>query len=77
MVKILKLIIIVAIATLVGLWASKYHGYISLVVADKVIRMNLVAFVFVLIALLFLSIFGYRIIKLVFDLPYIVFSWCM
>ena len=51
MVKILKLIIVVVIATLVGLWASKYHGYISLVVTDKVIRMNLVAFVLVLVAL--------------------------
>ena len=75
MVKILKLIIIVALATLAGLWASKYHGYIMLVVADKAIRMNLVAFVLVLAALLFLTIFGYRLIKLVFNLPYIIFSW--
>ena len=75
MLKILKLIFIVALATLVGIWASKYHGYVMLVVADKAIRMNLVAFVFVLVALLFLSVFGYRLIKLTFSLPYIIFSW--
>ncbi|MGQ4006509.1 heme biosynthesis protein HemY [Francisellaceae bacterium CB300] len=75
MLKILKLILIVALATLVGIWASKYHGYVMLVVADKVIRMNLVAFVFVLLALLFLSVFGYRLIKLVFNLPQIMLSW--
>jgi uncharacterized protein HemY len=74
MLKILKLILIVALATLVGIWASKYHGYVMLVVADKAIRMNLVAFVFMLLALLFLSIFGYRLIKLIFNLPYITFS---
>ena len=75
MLKILKLILIVALATLVGIWASKYHGYVMLVVADKAIRMNLVAFVFVLLALLFLSIFGYRLIKLIFNLPQITFGW--
>ena len=77
MLKILKLILIVALAALVGIWASKYHGYVMLVVADKAIRMNLVAFVFVLIALLFLSVFGYRLIKLMFNLPRITFSWFM
>ena len=75
MLKILKLILIVALATLAGIWASKYHGYVMLVVADKAIRMNLVAFVFVLLALLFLSIFGYRLIKLIFNLPQITFGW--
>ena len=75
MLKILKLILIVALATLVGIWASKYHGYVMLVVADKAIRMNLVAFVLVLLALLFLSIFGYKLIKLIFNLPQITFSW--
>ncbi len=75
MLKILKLILIVALATLVGIWESKYHGYVMLVVADKAIRMNLVAFVFMLLALLFLSIFGYRLIKLIFNLPQITFGW--
>ncbi|MFT4694374.1 MAG: hypothetical protein ACI8TE_001287 [Francisella sp.] len=75
MLKILKLILIVALATLVGIWASKYHGYVMLVVADKAIRMNLVAFVLALLALLFLSIFGYKLIKLIFNLPQITFSW--
>ena len=75
MLKILKLILVVALATLVGIWASKYHGYVMLVVADKAIRMNLTAFVFALVALLFLSVFGYRLIKLIFNLPYITFSW--
>lgn len=75
MIKILKLIFIVALATLVGLWASKYHGYVTLVIADKVIRMNLVAFVFAAVALLFLGTFGYRLVKLIFNLPYLIFSW--
>lgn len=75
MLKIIKLIFIVALATLVGIWASKYHGYVMLVVADKAIRMNLVAFIFVFVALLFLSVFGYRLFRLVFNLPYITFSW--
>ena len=75
MLKILKLILIVALATLVGIWANKYNGYVMLVVADKAIRMNLVVFVFVLVALLFLSVFGYKLIRLMFNLPYITFSW--
>ncbi len=74
MLKIIKLILIVALATLAGIWASKYHGYVMLVMEDKTIRMNLVAFVFVLLALLFIGVFGYRFIKLVFNLPYIIFS---
>ncbi|AXA34320.1 heme biosynthesis protein HemY [Francisella adeliensis] len=77
MVKILKLVVIVAIATLMGIWASQYHGYIMVVVADKAIRMNLVAFVFIVAILCFLSVFGYRILKLVISFPYLLFSWLL
>ena len=31
MIKVFKLVIAVALATLVGIWATKYHGYIMLV----------------------------------------------
>ena len=75
MLKILKLILIAALATLVGIWANKYHGYVMLVIVDKAIRMNLVVFIFVLLAVLFLSVLGYRFIKLIFSLPYIIFNW--
>lgn len=75
MVKILKLVIVVAIATFVGIWASQYHGYIMVVVADKAIRMNLIAFVLILAVLFFLSTFGYRLLKLIFNIPYLMFSW--
>lgn len=75
MINITKLIIAVIIATAVGIWATKYHGYIMLVLSDKTIKMNLVAFVFALAALFFLIIFGVRIIKLSLSFPYLLFSW--
>lgn len=75
MIKILKLIFAVAIATAVGLWATKYHGYIMLVLADKTVKMNLVAFVFALVVLFFLLVFGVRVIKLLFSFPYQLFNW--
>lgn len=77
MIKILKLIIAVAIATAVGLWATKYHGYIMLVLADKTVKMNLVAFVFALAVLFFLLIFGIRVVKLLFSFPYQSFNWLL
>ncbi|AJI46155.1 heme biosynthesis protein HemY [Francisella tularensis subsp. novicida] len=75
MIKVFKLIIAVALATLVGIWATKYHGYIMLVLADKTIKMNLVAFVFITFILLFILILGVRIIVSVFRFPYLLFSW--
>ncbi|AIT10052.1 membrane protein [Candidatus Francisella endociliophora] len=75
MIKIFKLVIVVALATMIGLWATKYHGYIMLVLADKTIKMNLVVFVFAAIVFLFLLIFGVRIIKLLFTFPYQLFNW--
>ncbi|MDE4957205.1 heme biosynthesis protein HemY, partial [Francisella tularensis subsp. holarctica] len=38
MIKFFKLIIAVALATLVVIWATKYHGYMMLVLADKNIK---------------------------------------
>ena len=75
MINIIKLIIAVIIATVVGIWATKYHGYIMLVLSDKTIKMNLVAFVFALAILFFLVVFGVRIIKLGLSFPYLLFSW--
>ncbi|MED7788469.1 heme biosynthesis protein HemY [Francisella sp. 19X1-34] len=75
MINIIKLIIAVIIATIVGIWATKYHGYIMLVLSDKTIKMNLVAFVFVIAVLFFLILFGVRIIKLGFSFSYLLFSW--
>lgn len=75
MINIIKLIIAVIIATVVGIWATKYHGYIMLVLSDKTIKMNLVAFVFALAILFFLIVFGVRIIKLGLSFPYLLFSW--
>ncbi|API87231.1 heme biosynthesis protein HemY [Francisella uliginis] len=75
MINIIKLIIAVIIATVVGIWATKYHGYIMLVLSDKTIKMNLVAFVFGLAILFFLIVFGVRIIKLSLSFPYLLFSW--
>lgn len=69
MIKVFKLIIAVALATLVGIWATKYHGYIMLVLADKTIKMNLVAFVFITFILLFILILGVRIIVSVLGFP--------
>lgn len=43
MIRIFKLIIVVVLATLIGIWATKNHGYIMLVMADKAIKVNLVA----------------------------------
>ncbi|MDE4949133.1 heme biosynthesis protein HemY, partial [Francisella tularensis subsp. holarctica] len=62
MIKFFKLIIAVALATLVGILATKYHGYIMLVLADKNIKMKLVAFVFITFILLFILILCVRII---------------
>ncbi|QIW10601.1 heme biosynthesis protein HemY [Francisella sp. LA112445] len=75
MINIIKLIIAVIIATIVGIWATKYHGYIMLVLSDKTIKMNLVAFVFAIAVLFFLIVFGVRIIKLGISFPYLLFSW--
>ncbi|APC91157.1 MULTISPECIES: heme biosynthesis HemY N-terminal domain-containing protein [Francisella] len=75
MIKVFKLIIAVALATLVGIWATKYHGYIMLVLADKTIKMNLVAFVFIVFILLFILILSVRIVRLAFKFPYLLFSW--
>ncbi|WP_395167055.1 heme biosynthesis protein HemY [Francisella salimarina] len=75
MIRVLKLIIVVALATLIGIWATKNHGYIMLVMADKAIKVNLVAFVFIVFALLFALVFGFRIIKLSFQFPYLLFNW--
>ncbi|WP_150466981.1 heme biosynthesis HemY N-terminal domain-containing protein [Francisella sp. SYW-9] len=75
MINIIKLIIAVIIATIVGIWATKYHGYIMLVLSDKTIKMNLVAFVFAIAILFFLIVFGVRIIRLIFSFPYLLFSW--
>ncbi|MDE5031882.1 heme biosynthesis protein HemY, partial [Francisella tularensis subsp. holarctica] len=60
MIKFFKLILAVALATLVGIWASKYHGYIMLVLADKNINMSVVAFVFIPVSVVFLLIRGGR-----------------
>ncbi|MDE5022756.1 heme biosynthesis protein HemY, partial [Francisella tularensis subsp. holarctica] len=62
-------------ATLVGIWATKYQVYNRLVLADKNIKMNLVAFVFIPFILLFILILGVRIIVSVFRFPYLLFSW--
>ncbi|MBY7735299.1 heme biosynthesis protein HemY [Francisella philomiragia] len=75
MIRIFKLIIVVVLATLIGIWATKNHGYIMLVMADKAIKVNLVAFVFIVFALLFVLVFGFRVIKLSFQLPYLLFNW--
>ena len=78
MIKVFKLVIAVALATLVGIWATKYHGYIMLVLADKTIKMNLVAFLFIAFIVLFILILGVRIVRSVrsaFKFPYLLFSW--
>ncbi|APD50880.1 hypothetical protein [Francisella hispaniensis] len=75
MIKVFKLIIAVALATLVGIWATKYHGYIMLVLADKTIKMNLVAFVFIAFILLFILVLCIRIVRSAFKFPYLLFSW--
>ncbi|ASG68079.1 hypothetical protein CDV26_06485 [Francisella halioticida] len=75
MINIIKLIIAVIIATIVGICATRYHGYIMLVLSDKTIKMNMVAFVFAVAVLFSLIIFGVRIIKLGFSFPYLLFSW--
>ncbi|AJC48688.1 heme biosynthesis protein HemY [Allofrancisella guangzhouensis] len=75
MMKIFKLIFVVAAATVIGIWATKYHGFIMLVLADKSIKINLVAFVFMLVIIIFLTVFGYRFFRLLLSLPYLIFSW--
>ncbi|ALB01396.1 membrane protein [Francisella persica ATCC VR-331] len=75
MIKVFKLVIAVALATLVGIWATKYHGYIMLVLADKTIKMNLVTFVFIAFIVLFMLILGVRIFRSAFRFPYLLFSW--
>lgn len=75
MMKIFKLIVIVLLATVMGVWASKYHGYIMIVLADKAIKINLVAFVFAALIILFLAVFSFRVLKIVFGFPYQLFSW--
>ena len=75
MIKVFKLVIAVALATLVGIWATKYHGYIMLVLADKTIKMNLVAFVFIAFIVLFILILSVRIVRSAFKFPYLLFSW--
>ncbi len=75
MIKVFKLVIAVALATLVGIWAAKYHGYIMLVLADKTIKINLVAFVFIAFIVLFILILGVRIVRSAFKFPYLLFSW--
>ena len=75
MIKVFKLVIAVALATLVGIWAAKYHGYIMLVLADKTIKINLVALVFIAFIVLFILILGVRIVRSAFKFPYLLFSW--
>ena len=75
MIKVFKLIIAVALATLVGIWATKYHGYIMLVLADKTIKMNLVAFVFIAFILLFILVLCIRVVRSAFKFSYLLFSW--
>ncbi|MFV9972670.1 MAG: heme biosynthesis protein HemY [Francisella endosymbiont of Hyalomma asiaticum] len=75
MIKVFKLVIAVALATLVGIWAAKYHGYIMLVLADKTIKINLVAFLFIAFIVLFILILGVRIVRSAFKFPYLLFSW--
>lgn len=77
MIKIFKLIIAVALATIIGIWATKYHGYIMLVLADKTIKMNLVAFIFISVFLFFLLVFAARLVTMIFKFPYQLFSWFM
>ena len=73
--KFFKFVIVVVLATLVGIWAAKYHGYIMLVLADKTIKINLVAFVFIAFIILFILILGVRIVRSAFKFPYLLFSW--
>ncbi|OEZ33087.1 hypothetical protein AS144_05870 [Francisella endosymbiont of Amblyomma maculatum] len=75
MIKVFKLVIAVALATLFGIWATKYHGYIMLVLADKTIKMNLVTFIFIAFIILFILILGVRIVRSAFKFPYLLFSW--
>ncbi|MFV9984495.1 MAG: heme biosynthesis protein HemY [Francisella endosymbiont of Hyalomma asiaticum] len=75
MIKVFKLVIAVALATLIGIWAAKYHGYIMLVLVNKTIKINLVAFVFIAFIILFILILGVRIVRSAFKFPYLLFSW--
>ncbi|GAB4222347.1 MAG: membrane protein [Francisella sp.] len=75
MIRVLKLIIAVALATLVGIWATKYHGYIMIVVADKTIKINLVACIFIIAIFIFILIALTRVVNLIIKLPYLLFSW--
>ena len=75
MIRILKLAIVVILATAVGMWASKYHGYIMLVLDDKSIKISLVSCVFVMFAALFVMLFGYRAVRLLLSAPMTMYDW--
>ena len=72
--KIFKIILVVIFATVLGLLAQKYNGYIVLVIANKAIKMSLVAFSLSTFIILFVALFGYRILKLITNIMTAIFS---
>ena len=75
MIKILKLAFAVILATVVGMWASEYHGYIILILGDTSIKVSLVGCVFLVFIAMFVMLFGYRFVRLILSAPITVYDW--
>ena len=75
MFKILKLIILVSIATCIGLVATQYDGYVIIVVAGMSIKVNLVIACLAVIALAFGIILAVKLLNILLSLPIGFISW--
>ncbi|APC97081.1 heme biosynthesis protein HemY [Francisella frigiditurris] len=75
MLKIFKFIVIIALATVLGLLVSKYDGYVMIVVAGKVIKLNLVFFSLSILVLIFLLFFAYRLVCVLVNIPIALGKW--
>lgn len=75
MFKILKLIILVFIATCIGLLATHYDGYVMIVVAGISIKVNLVIACLAVIALAFSIILSIKLLYILLSLPIDFLRW--
>ena len=69
MLKIVKYLIIIIAAVVLGILASDYDGYVMLVAEDKSIKMNLVIFGLSVLTLSFALVISYRILEFVLSIP--------
>jgi len=65
MYKVLKLILVVLIALVIGVWSARYDNYLILVIGDTSVQINLMVIFFSIFVVLFLALLSYRSLRII------------